>query len=94
MYTAATIAAVTRPVTARLDETVVEALDRAVAAGLGPNRGSLVADAVREWLERHGEEAIVLSYQRRYGQPDDEHDTLVAALSSFSVAACLANAEH
>jgi Arc/MetJ-type ribon-helix-helix transcriptional regulator len=90
----ATIATVTVPVTARLDETVVEALDRAVAAGLAPNRGSLVANAVHEWLKRHGEEAITRSYQRRYGQPDAEYDALIAALSSFSVAACLANAEH
>ena len=82
------------PVTARLDDAVVEALDRAVAAGLAPNRGSLIADAVREWLGRHGEEAIAASYQRRYGTPDPEHDALVAALSNFSVAACLANAER
>jgi hypothetical protein len=73
---------------------VVEALDRAVAAGLAPNRGSIIAHAVGEWLDRHGEEAIVQSYQRRYGQPDAEHDAVVAALSSSSVAACLANAER
>jgi len=89
-----TIRAVSVPVTARLDDTVVEALDRAVAAGLAPSRGSVVANAVREWLDRHGEEAIAVSYERRYGQPDTEHDALVAALSSFSVAACLANAER
>lgn len=82
------------PVTSRLDEPVVDALDRAVAAGLAPSRGALVASAVREWLDRHGEEAIAASYQRRYGQPDADHDALVAALSSFSVAACLANAER
>jgi Arc/MetJ-type ribon-helix-helix transcriptional regulator len=82
------------PVTARLDEGVVEAIDRAVAAGFAPNRGSLVASAVREWLARHGEDSIVASYRRRYGEPDRAHDDLVAALSSFSVAACLANAER
>ena len=82
------------PVTARLDEAVVEALDRAVAAGLASNRGSLVANAVREWLDRHGEEAIAASYRRRYAQRDAEQDALVAALSSFSVAACLANVER
>lgn len=92
--TEATVGEVSVPVTARLDDPVVEALDRAVAAGLAPNRGSLVAHAVLEWLARHGEEAIVQSYQRRYGQPDAEHDAIVAALSSFSIAACLANAER
>lgn len=80
----------TIPVTSRLDETVVEALDRAVEAGLARNRGSVVAAAVSEWLVRHGEEAIAASYRRRYGKPDDDHDALVAALSTFSVAACLA----
>ena len=78
------------PVTARLDESVVEALDSAVAAGLAPSRGAVVAAAVSEWLSRHGEEAIVASYQRRYRQVDPLHDDLVAALSSFSIAACLA----
>lgn len=83
----------TVPVTARLDERVVEAVDRAVAAGLAVNRGSLVATAVREWLARHGEEEIASSYHRRYGQFDAEHDALVFALSRFAVAACLATAE-
>jgi Arc/MetJ-type ribon-helix-helix transcriptional regulator len=86
------IGVVSIPVTARLDDTVVEALDRAVAAGLAPTRGSLVANAVREWLDRHGEDAIAASYQLRYARPDADHDALVAALSSFSIAACLANA--
>lgn len=78
------------PVTARLDRDVVEALEEAVAAGLGPNRGAVVAAAVREWLARHGEEAIVLSYRRRYASPDPAHDELVGQLSTFSAAACLA----
>lgn len=77
--------------TARLDENTVEALDRAVDAGLAPNRGSVVAAAVSEWLARHGEDAIIASYQRRYEQPDETHDALVASLASFSVAACLAH---
>jgi Arc/MetJ-type ribon-helix-helix transcriptional regulator len=88
------ISVVSVPVTARLDEGVVEALDRAVEAGLAPNRGSLVASAVREWLDRHGEDAIVASYRRRYGDRDPDHDQLVATMSSFSIAACLANAER
>jgi Arc/MetJ-type ribon-helix-helix transcriptional regulator len=92
VYVLAIVGVVSIPVTARLDDAVVEALDRAVAAGLAPTRGSLVANAVREWLDRHGEEAIAASYQRRYAHPDADHDALVAALSSFSVAACLANA--
>ena len=76
--------------TARLDESVVEALDEAVRAGLGPSRGWVVASAVREWLERHGEDAIVASYRRRYEARDGAHDDLVAALAQFSLAACLA----
>jgi Arc/MetJ-type ribon-helix-helix transcriptional regulator len=82
------------PVTTRLDESVVTAVDSAVAAGLAPNRASVIANAVNEWLARHSEESIALSYRHRYQKSDPHHDTLVAALSSFSVAACLANDEH
>ena len=81
------------PVTARLDPEVVDALDRAVQAGLAPTRGAVVAAAVREWLQNHGEAAIVESYRHRYGRSDDDHEELVERLASFSVAACLA-ADH
>lgn len=76
--------------TTRLDPSVVEALDRAVAAGLAPNRGSIVSAAVRAWLAEHSEEAIVASYRRRYADADPVHDELVGQLAAFSVAACLA----
>ncbi len=82
------------PVTARLDESVVEALDRAVEAGLAPNRGAVVSRAVAEWLDRHGENAIVESYRRRYRELDPSHDELLERLASFSVSACLADSER
>jgi hypothetical protein len=82
------------PVTARLDAATVSALDQAVAAGLGPNRGAIVSAAVKAWLAQHGEEAIVASYRRRYGQRDPAHDDLVTRLSAFSMAACLAASER
>lgn len=82
------------PVTTRLDADTVAALDHAVAAGLAPNRGAIVSAAVQTWLAQHGEEAIVASYRRRYGQPDSTQDDLVAKLSAFSVAACLAASER
>ncbi|RIK09066.1 MAG: hypothetical protein DCC49_07580 [Acidobacteria bacterium] len=78
------------PVTSRLDESVVQALDRAVAAGLAATRGGAVAAAVSEWLSRHGEEAIVESYRRRYAESEQGHEALLADIASFSVAACLA----
>jgi Arc/MetJ-type ribon-helix-helix transcriptional regulator len=78
------------PVTVRLDPSVVEALDRAVAAGLAPNRGSIVSAAVHAWLTKHSEEAIVASYRRRYTDADPAHDELAGQLAAFSVAACLA----
>ena len=82
------------PVTSRLDESVVEALDQAVASGFAPNRGSLVAEAVSQWLRQHGEESIIDSYKRRY-TPEDMVDgagqVLTASLAAFSVAACLAD---
>ncbi len=82
------------PVTARLDESVVEAIDRAVEAGLAPTRGAVVARAVGDWLGRHGEEAITESYRHRYGEPDAEQEVLITELAAFSVAACLADTER
>ena len=79
------------PITARLDEQAVEALDRAVAAGLAATRAGLVATAVGEWLHRHGEEAIVESYRRRYELTDAAEADLVARVGAFSAAACLDN---
>jgi predicted transcriptional regulator len=78
------------PVTARLDDKAVEALDRAVDAGLAPTRGAVIAQAVAEWLERHGEDAVTESYRRRYAGPDPGHDDLIARIGTFSAAACLA----
>lgn len=78
------------PVTTRLDEATVEALDQAIAAGLARNRGAIVSAAVTDWLQRHSEDAIAASYRHRYRSPDPQHDELVAKLSAFSVAACLA----
>jgi Arc/MetJ-type ribon-helix-helix transcriptional regulator len=88
------MAVMTIPVTARLDEQVVDALDRAVTAGLAPTRAAVVARAVEEWLARHGEDAITESYRRRYQTPDTDHDDLIARLAAFSAAACLANDGH
>jgi Arc/MetJ-type ribon-helix-helix transcriptional regulator len=82
------------PVTARLDESVVEALDRAVEAGLAPTRGAVIARAVGDWLNQYGEQAIAESYRRRYAEPDAEHGALIADLAAFSIAACLADAER
>lgn len=82
------------PVTARLDESVVEALDRAVDAGLAPNRGAIISHAVADWLDVNGERAIVESYERRYKDSDSGHDQLVEALSAFSIAACLADTDR
>jgi len=82
------------PVTTRLDDETVAALDRAVAAGLAPNRGAVVSAAVRSWLSKHSEDAITESYRRRYAEEDPAADELVKKLSAFSVAACLAASER
>ena len=79
------------PITARLDEQAVEALDRAVAAGQAATRAGLVAKAVGEWLRRHGEEAIVESYRGRYEHADAAEADLVARMGAFSAATCLDN---
>lgn len=79
------------PVTARLDEATVAALDRIVTSRSATSRGALVALAVREWLTRHDEAAIIDSYRRAYAEPDPDHDALVAAVGRFSAASCLAD---
>jgi len=79
------------PITTRLDEQVVEALDRAVAAGMAPTRAGLVATAVSEWLGRHGESAIAESYRRRYERTDAAEHELLSRLGAFSAAACLSD---
>ena len=78
------------PVTTRLDPAVVDALDKAVSAGLASTRAALTTDAVSGWLARHGEDAVVGSYRRRYEHSDPDHDALVAQIGAFSAAACLA----
>lgn len=76
------------PITTRLDEGTVAALDDAVRAGAGTTRAAVVADAVREWLARHSEDAIVESYHRAYAEgdaeADAEHDALIARLGAHS----------
>lgn len=74
------------PITTRLDDDTVAALDRAVAAGAAPTRAAVVAEAVREWLARHSEEAIAQSYRLAYADRDPDHDELVARLGEFSAA--------
>lgn len=74
------------PITTRLDEDIVAALDQAVQAGAGPTRAAVVAAAVREWVARHSEEAITESYRRAYAEADAEVDDLVARLGSYSAA--------
>ena len=82
------------PVTTRLDESVVTAVDSAVAAGFAPNRGSVISAAVDEWLARHSEDSIAMSYRNRYREPDPQNEETVAAISRFAAAACLAHDEH
>jgi hypothetical protein len=79
------------PITSRLDEATVQALDDAVAAGVAPTRAALIAAAVAEWLERHDEEAILESYRRAYAEPDPEHDALMDAFAVASFEAILAD---
>jgi predicted transcriptional regulator len=82
------------PASARLDDDTGAALDRGVAAGLAPDRGAVIAQAVGEWLVRHSEEEIIASYRRRYAAPDPEHHDLIERLAAFSVAACRAERER
>jgi hypothetical protein len=82
------------PVTARLGESTVEALDRVADAGMTPNRGAAVGRAVAEWPERHGEDAIVESCRRRYAESGAAADDGLDKVAPFSIATCLADDEH
>lgn len=93
-YTLSMLGLMSTPVTTRLDDETVAALDRAVDAGLAQNRGAVISAAVRSWLSEHSEEAIVASYRRRYATPVSEADELVSSLAAFSVAACLAASDR
>lgn len=75
------------PITTRLDDDTVAALDRAVRAGAAPTRAAVVAEAVDEWLTRHSEEAITESYRRAYAEPDADHEDLIARLGAYSARA-------
>lgn len=79
------------PITARLGESTVNALDRAVEAGLAETRSGAVMAAVTEWLDRHGEEAVIDSYRRGYSSANPEQEDLIAKIATFSIAARLAD---
>ena len=79
------------PVTARLDEETVDAIDAAVAAGVAPTRAAAVTEAVKRWLDVHGEAEIRRSYERAYATPDPQHDDLVASISAAAAGEILSN---
>lgn len=72
------------PLTTRLSEDAVAALEELVAAGRAPSKGAIVAEAVRQWLERHHEDAIAASYRRAYATPDADRDRLLRAIAETS----------
>jgi Arc/MetJ-type ribon-helix-helix transcriptional regulator len=82
------------PITTRLEEGTVEALDRAVRAGAAPTRAAVVARAVEEWLARHSEEAIAESYRTAYANSDLDHDGLVARLGAYSASVAAGTPER
>ncbi len=73
-----------QPITARLDEDVVQAIDNAVASGIAPNRGAIISRAVKEWLSHHSEEAIQTSYRKRYEVLDPNEQDLIGKLGTVS----------
>lgn len=85
-----TVARVSVPLTTRLSEETVAALEQLVASGRAPSKGAIVAEAVRMWLDRHDEDAIAASYRRAYADPDPGHEALLDALAEAS-AECLAD---
>ncbi|KJF15493.1 hypothetical protein AXFE_36660 [Acidithrix ferrooxidans] len=84
MCTMCILVFMSQPITARLDEDVVQAIDNAVACGVAPNRGAIISRAVREWLSHHSEEAIKDSYRKRYEAIDPDEQELIAKLGISS----------
>lgn len=80
-----------KPVTARLGEDVVQAIDNAVACGVAPNRGAIISQAVQEWLSHHSEEAIKESYRKRYQAIDPDNEKLIAKLGTISATIAIEN---
>ncbi len=72
------------PITARLPDNVVKAIDDAVKSGVATNRGALISKAINEWLSRHSEDAIRESYRKRYASPDQDETDLVTKLGLAS----------
>ncbi len=73
-----------QPITARLDEEVVQAIDNAVASGVAPNRGAIISRAVKEWLSHHTEDAIKDSYRKRYEALDADEQDLIEKVGTVS----------
>ena len=84
MCTICILVFMSQPITARLDEDVVQAIDNAVACGVAPNRGAIISRAVKEWLSHHSEEAIKDSYRKRYEAIDPDEQELIAKLGISS----------
>ncbi len=84
MCTICILVFMSKPITTRLDEDVVQAIDNAVACGVAPNRGAIISRAVREWLSHHSEEAIKDSYRKRYEAIDPDDEELIAKLGTLS----------
>jgi Arc/MetJ-type ribon-helix-helix transcriptional regulator len=66
-----------RPVTIRLDDELLDAVDAAVAAGRAANRSVAIAEAVGLWLAARREQEIVESYRRRYQSGNAEMPDLL-----------------
>ena len=87
MYDVDSAGDMSTPITTRLDDETAALLDRIVQTGGAPSRSAIVGEAVREWLQRHSEAAVVESYRRAYTGPDPEEERLIAAMGTFAVAA-------
>jgi Arc/MetJ-type ribon-helix-helix transcriptional regulator len=75
-----------QPVTTRLNENMVKAIDDAVTSGLAPTRGAVISKAIEEWLSRHSEDAIRESYKKRYESTSKDERDLVTKVGLASTA--------
>ncbi|MDA8270759.1 MAG: ribbon-helix-helix domain-containing protein [Actinomycetota bacterium] len=74
------------PITARLPDDIIKAIDEAVKSGVAANRGALISKAINEWLSKHSEDAIRESYRKRYASSNQSELELVTKLGLASAA--------
>lgn len=93
MCTKCILVFMSQPITARLRDDIIKAIDNAVESGVAPNRGALISKAVDEWLRIHSEDAIRESYRKRYASAERDELDLITKVGLTSAAMTITQSE-